>query len=78
VKEPRRLLNRSHRAAVVEAILVILDDCRDCLEHVFVTVFHDLLQIEILDRNVVVAEFEVAAHGFEIGLFHRPAHLLYL
>jgi hypothetical protein len=29
---------------------------------------------EVLDRNVIVAEPELAAHGLEVGLFHGLAH----
>src|SRR6185369_8999303 len=65
-----------HRAAVVKAVLVVLDNGRDGVEDVVaLSVLHHVLQIEILDRDVVVAELEVAAHGLEVGLLHLLAHL---
>ena len=61
----------------MEAVLIVLHDSLDCFEHhLAVGVLHGILQIEVLDRNVVVAELEAAAHGFEVGLFHRLAHRL--
>src|SRR5258708_6576394 len=57
-----------HRALVVEAILVVLDDGRDGLEReLAVSVLDDVLQIEILDRHVVVAELEAAAQRLKVG-----------
>src|SRR6185437_4126602 len=44
-----------HRALVVEAILVVLDDGGDRPQHVVAfRIFHRILKVEILDRNVVV------------------------
>ena len=40
--------------------------------------FTDVLQVEVLDRDVVVAELEVAAHRLEVGLLHLLAHLVLL
>src|SRR5437868_6217322 len=37
-----------------------------------------VLQVEILDRNVVLAVFERAAHGLEVGLLHLGLHLVLL
>src|SRR5476649_2132670 len=52
-----------HRALVVEVILAVLDDGGDGLEHeLTLGVLHHVLQIEVLNRNVVVAKLEVAAH----------------
>src|SRR5580704_15188324 len=65
------LLPQFHRATVVEAVLVVLDDGGDGLEHVLVALFDHVLQIKVLDWDVVVAEFEIAAHRLEVGLFHR-------
>src|SRR6476646_7072846 len=63
-----------HRAFVVELILAVLDDGGDGLEHVVVALFHHVLQIEVLDRDVVVAELESAAHRLEVGFLQRLLH----
>src|SRR5262245_20427923 len=53
-----RLTSPLHRALVVELVLAVLDDGRDSLERqVAVRVLHHVLEIEILDREVVVAVF---------------------
>src|SRR5688572_21411770 len=45
-----------HRTARVELVLAVLDDGRDGLEReVALGVLHHVLQIEVLDREVVVA-----------------------
>src|ERR1700722_14114165 len=50
-----------HRAFVVEVILIVLDDASDGLERErAIGILHHILQIEILDRDVVVAVFEGA------------------
>src|SRR6267154_24396 len=68
-----------HRAFVVEAVLVVLDDGSDSLQREFaVGVLHHVLQIEILDRDVVIAVFERAAQRFEIRLLHLGLHLVLL
>ena len=40
----------------------------DRLQPVLVAVLHHILQVEVLDRDVVLAELEVAAHRLEVGL----------
>src|ERR1043165_1286206 len=66
-----------HRALVMEAVLVVFDDRFDRLEHdLAVRILDGVLQIEILNRDVVVAELEGAAHRLEVGLFHRLAQRL--
>src|ERR1700760_2331054 len=68
-----------HRTLVVIAILIVLDDGGDGLERQgAVGVLHHVLQIEILNRDVVVAVSEGAAHRLEIGLFHRRLHRVLL
>src|SRR5262245_5615718 len=63
VGSPSRSL---HRALVVKAILIVLDDGGDGLECVIAfLIFDRLLQIEILDREVIIPIFEIAAHRFE-------------
>src|SRR5665647_1391965 len=59
-----------HRALVVEVILAVLDDGGDGLEHeVALGVLDHVLQVEVLDRHMVVAELEIAAHRLAVGLF---------
>src|ERR1019366_2805121 len=73
--EPRSL----HRAFVVEAILIILDDGGDGLEReLAVGVLHHVLQIEVLDRDVIIAELEGAAQRLEIRLLHLRLHRVLL
>src|SRR5882672_100185 len=61
-----------HRALTVEGILVVLDDRGDGLEYELAFgVLDHVLEIEGLDREVVVAELEVAAHRLEVGFFQR-------
>src|SRR6266700_6619112 len=68
-----------HRTFVGEAILAALDDGGDGFQReLTVGVLHHVLQIEILDRDVVVAELERAAHRLEIGFLHRRLHLVLL
>src|SRR5262249_50923660 len=58
-----------HGTFVVEAVLTVLDDGRDGLEpQGAVGVLHRLLQIEILDREMVVAVLVGAAHGGVVRL----------
>src|SRR5882672_12137416 len=69
----REIMHRScqllHRTFVVEAILVVLDDGGHRLEReLAVGVLDHVLQVEILDRDVVVAVFERAAQRLEVGL----------
>src|SRR5271170_2074118 len=55
-----------HRTSIVIAILIVLDDGGDRLERQSaVSVLHHILQIEILDRDVVVPVSERAAHRLE-------------
>src|ERR1700735_4937658 len=70
---PRKLVTcLLHRALIVEFVLVVLDDQRHGVKRVAaVGAFLRVLQIEILNRDVIVAELEVAAHRLEIGLLHR-------
>src|SRR5579884_3369963 len=50
-----------HRTLIVESILVVLDDQRDGVERVAaVRVLGGVLQVEILNRNVVIAISERA------------------
>src|ERR1700733_2768395 len=64
-----------HRALVVERVLAIFDDGCDGVQRVAaISTLHCILQIEILDRNMIVAEFEWAAYRLEVGLFHFLAH----
>src|SRR6185369_15989052 len=68
-----------HRAFVVEAILVVLDDGGHRLEReLAVSVLDDVLQVEVLDRDMVLAVFERTAHRFEVGLLHFGLHLVLL
>src|SRR5581483_804801 len=64
---------RRHLALRVMDVLEILDDGGGRLEHVLVAFLHHVLKIEILDRNVVGAELEVATHGLEVRLLERLA-----
>src|ERR1041385_6230725 len=62
----RRFSRSLHRAFVVEAILVVLDDGGDGFQRkLAVGVLDHVLQIEILDRDVVLAVFERAAHRLD-------------
>src|SRR4051812_35013301 len=64
-----------HRALVVEAVLVVLDDGGNRLQReLAVGVLDHILQVEILDRDVVVAIFESAAQRLEVGLLHLGFH----
>src|SRR3984885_12952020 len=68
-------LRSLHRAFVVEAILAVLDDGRDGFQReLAVGVLHHVLQIEILDRDVIVAVFERTAQRLEIGLLYLGLH----
>src|ERR1041385_5029894 len=67
-----------HLALVVVLVLVVLDDGGDGLQPVFVAFLHRVLQIEVLDRDVVGPELEVAAHRLEVGLLGGAAHLVLL
>src|ERR1700759_5730892 len=64
-QNPRSL----HRAFVVEAVLIVLDDGGDRLQRqLAVCVFDHVRQVEILDRDVVVAVFEAPAQRLKNGL----------
>ncbi len=63
----------------MESVLIVLNDGCDGVEDIFaLRVLLDFLEIEVLDRDVIVAELEVAAHGFEVGLLHLFAPLVLL
>ena len=58
----------------MESILAVFNDGGDRFEHIAVPVLYGFLQVEVLDRNVIGTEPELAAHGLEVGLFHGLAH----
>ena len=62
-------------APVTIRILVILDDGGDGLEHVIVALLHRALQVEVLDREMVVPVFEAAPHRLEIGFLQCSFNL---
>jgi len=54
IRRLRFAVRRSfHRALVDVLVLVVLDDGGNGLEHVFVALFHRILQVEVLDRDVM-------------------------
>ena len=59
-------------------VLIILDNRGNGLEDVVVALLHHILQVEVLDRDVIGAELEVAANRLEIGFLHLLAHLVFL
>src|SRR5215211_302917 len=68
-----------HRALVVEAVLIVLDDGGHSFQReLALGILDHVLEVEILDRDVVVAIFERAAHRLEVDLFHRGLHLVLL
>src|SRR5260370_24379670 len=68
-----------HRTSIVESILIVLDDCRNGMERITaVGVLHSVLKIKVLNRDMIVAAFEIAAHRFEVGLFHLLAHAFFV
>src|SRR5437773_6691339 len=75
LKQNPRLL---HRAFVVEAVLVVLDNGGDRLQReLAVGILDHVLQIEILNRDVVVAVFVRTAHRFEVHLLHLGLHRVF-
>src|SRR5205823_9717220 len=81
---PRKIMRRRnpillHRALVMEAVLIVLDDGGHRFQRkLALGVLDHVLQVEILDRDVVVAIFEGSAHRLEAGLLHRRLHLVLL
>src|SRR5215216_2025902 len=67
-----------HLALLPVLVLVVLHNRGDGLEPVLLAVLHGILEIEVLDRDMVRPELEVAAHRLEIGLLGRAAHLVLL
>src|SRR5262245_54700460 len=64
-----------HVTLVNETILVVFHNGCDGLENkITVLIFHSLLQIEVLDRDVIGVKSELSPHRFEIGLFQRLLH----
>src|SRR5437588_9715793 len=64
-----------HRALVMEAVLIILEDGGRGLERVVaVGVLDRVLQVKVLDREVIVAVFVRPAHRGVVGLAHLLAH----
>src|SRR5882724_10271893 len=56
-----------HRALAVKLVLAVLDDRRHRLEReVAFAVLHHVLQVEVLDREVVVAVLVRPAHRFVV------------
>src|ERR1700728_2793748 len=71
---PRRRAVSFHRAVLRVAVAEIGKHLLVDLGLIFsIRTLADLHQIEILDRVVVVVEFEVAAQRLEIGLLQRGA-----
>src|SRR5262249_45574112 len=69
----------AHRALLVIAVLVVVDDLRDRAQRVLaLRVLDRLLQIEALDREVVVAVAVRAAHRGVARLAKRVAHRVLL
>src|SRR5215831_9935414 len=68
-----------HRATIVELVLIVLDYGRHRLERqVALGVLDHVLQVEVLDREVVVAILVRPAHRFVVGLAHLGAHRVLL
>src|SRR3982074_3239381 len=64
-----------HRDFVMEAGLGVLDDGSDRFQRkLALGVLDHILQIEALDRNMVVTVFERAAQRLEIRLLHLGLH----
>ena len=63
-------------ALIVESVLAVFNDGGNRFEHVAVPILYRFLQVEILDRNMIVAEAEFAANEIEIGFFHGLARCL--
>src|SRR6476646_10970910 len=64
-----------HWTLVVKLILTVLDDRGDGLEgEVAFRVLHYILQVEILNRKLVVAVLVGTAHRCVVGLAHLGAH----
>jgi hypothetical protein len=59
-------------------VLIVLDNGGNRLEAKIVALLHHVLQIEILDRNVIWAELEVAAHRLEVGFLDRFAECIFV
>src|SRR5689334_18338633 len=57
-----------HLALLKVLVLIVLDDGGDRLQPVLVALLDRILEVEILDRDVVGPELEVAAHRLEVGL----------
>src|SRR3974377_2558575 len=71
----RRPASPFHRASVVELVLAVLDDGGDGLEReIAAGVLDYVLQIEILDREMVVSVLVGTAHRRIIRLAHCIAH----
>src|SRR6185437_2751463 len=60
-----------HMAALVEAVLVIAEHLADDLVLQDAVLFHDARGIEILNREMVGVESEIAAHRVEWRLLER-------
>src|SRR5215471_13229687 len=79
---PSRRVSRTrslHRTTVVEAILIVLDDSRDGVKRIAgIRILSGVLQIKILDRDVVVAELEIAANRFEVRFLHFLTHAFFI
>src|SRR4051795_1372332 len=68
-----------HRALVVEAVLVVLDDGGHRFQReLALGILDHVLEVEILHRDVVVAVFVRAADRLEVHLLHRGLHLVLL
>src|ERR1700719_1077023 len=77
--DPRRAviecLRSLHRALVVEAVLRVLEDGGNRLQtEAAIRLLDGLLQVELLEREVMVAVFIRAAHRRKADLLHRLAH----
>src|ERR1700722_14694049 len=67
----RRSFSLLHRALIVESVLAVFNDRGDRFEHINIAILYRFLQVEVLNRNMIIAEPKLAAHGVEVGLFHN-------
>ena len=65
----RRSFSLLHRALIVESVLAVFNDRGDRFEHINIAILYRFLQVEVLNRNMIIAEPKLASHGIEVRPF---------
>src|SRR5579862_176049 len=67
-KSPPECNSLLHRALIVESVLAVFNNRGDRFEHIRIPILHRFLQVEVLNRDMIIAEPKLAAHRVEVEI----------